>query len=98
MLCSSCANLVFPQVEFWQQRLVVDGTYVSIELWDTGMPLTGASLYVFKFLTPFLLAGQQRFDSLAPMYYKGADAAIILYDATSPFSWVSKELLSLYSY
>jgi len=30
------------------------------------------------------------------MYYKGADAAIILYDATSPFSWVSKELLSIF--
>jgi small GTP-binding protein len=42
-------------------------------------------------------AGQERYHSLAPMYYRGAQAAIIVYDITSPDtfsrakSWV-KEL------
>eukprot|EP00127_Corallochytrium_limacisporum_P000730 Clim_evm16s25 gene=Clim_evmTU16s25 len=29
-------------------------------------------------------AGQERYHSLAPMYYRGAQAAIVVYDVTSP--------------
>ncbi len=29
-------------------------------------------------------AGQERYHSLAPMYYRGAAAAIVVYDITSP--------------
>uniref|UniRef100_A0A6B2LHQ4 Uncharacterized protein n=1 Tax=Arcella intermedia TaxID=1963864 RepID=A0A6B2LHQ4_9EUKA len=32
-------------------------------------------------------AGQERFRSLAPMYYRGASAALLVYDLTSPFSF-----------
>mmetsp|Transcript_25317 Transcript_25317/g.68784 ORF Transcript_25317/g.68784 Transcript_25317/m.68784 type:complete len:197 (+) Transcript_25317:108-698(+) len=32
-------------------------------------------------------AGQERYHSLAPMYYRGAKAAIIVYDITSPESF-----------
>eukprot|EP00940_MAST-03C_sp_MAST-3C-sp2_P001892 g1892.t1 len=32
-------------------------------------------------------AGQERYRSLAPMYYRGATAAIIVYDVTSPSSF-----------
>jgi len=32
-------------------------------------------------------AGQERFRSMAPMYYRGANAAIICYDITSAASW-----------
>mmetsp|Transcript_40015 Transcript_40015/g.61484 ORF Transcript_40015/g.61484 Transcript_40015/m.61484 type:complete len:171 (+) Transcript_40015:24-536(+) len=41
-------------------------------------------------------AGQERFHSLAPMYYRGAQAAIVVYDITSPASfdraksWISE--------
>lgn len=31
-------------------------------------------------------AGQERYHSLAPMYYRGAAAAIIVYDITNPVS------------
>ena len=37
-------------------------------------------------------AGQERYHSLAPMYYRGAAAAIVVYDITSE---VSAPLLSL---
>jgi small GTP-binding protein len=35
-------------------------------------------------------AGQERYHSLAPMYYRGAAAAIVVYDITSPVNriWV----------
>lgn len=29
-------------------------------------------------------AGQERYHSLAPMYYRGAQAAIVVYDITNP--------------
>eukprot|EP00759_Apiculatamorpha_spiralis_P026947 PhF_6_TR29860/c0_g1_i1/m.43813/K07889/RAB5C; Ras-related protein Rab-5C len=32
-------------------------------------------------------AGQERYRSLAPMYYRGASAAIVVYDITSPESY-----------
>lgn len=33
-------------------------------------------------------AGQERYHSLAPMYYRGAQAAIVVYDITNPVSFV----------
>lgn len=36
-------------------------------------------------------AGQERYHSLAPMYYRGAQAAIVVYDITNT---VSTELLA----
>lgn len=32
-------------------------------------------------------AGQERYHSLAPMYYRGAQAAIVVYDITNEVSW-----------
>ena len=34
-------------------------------------------------------AGQERYHSLAPMYYRGAQAAIVVYDITNEVSLVS---------
>ncbi|XP_063358967.1 ras-related protein Rab-5B-like [Cydia amplana] len=33
-------------------------------------------------------AGQERYHSLAPMYYRGAQAAIVVYDITNPHTFV----------
>lgn len=33
-------------------------------------------------------AGQERYRSLAPMYYRGAAAAIVVYDITNPDSFI----------
>ncbi|KAG8691003.1 hypothetical protein FRC11_007519 [Ceratobasidium sp. 423] len=37
-------------------------------------------------------AGQERFRSMAPMYYRGASAAILVYDITSPSSFEDVKL------
>lgn len=37
-------------------------------------------------------AGQERYHSLAPMYYRGAAAAIVVYDITSMVSYVASTL------
>jgi small GTP-binding protein len=34
-------------------------------------------------------AGQEKYHSLAPMYYRGAEAAILVYDVTVPASFVA---------
>lgn len=37
-------------------------------------------------------AGQERYHSLAPMYYRGAQAAIVVYDITNQVSGLFTEL------
>lgn len=34
-------------------------------------------------------AGQERYHSLAPMYYRGAQAAIVVYDITNTVSYMN---------
>ena len=45
-------------------------------------------------------AGQERYKALSKVYYKGANAAIVVYDITSPNSYMDVEswmrLLSTY--
>ena len=40
-------------------------------------------------------AGQERYHSLAPMYYRGAQAAIVVYDITNQVSAVSPSIRHL---
>lgn len=42
-------------------------------------------------------AGQERYHSLAPMYYRGAAAAIIVYDLTNQVSILRQDLFSIFS-
>ena len=37
-------------------------------------------------------AGQERYHSLAPMYYRGAQASIVVYDVTSTVSSVQRHI------
>jgi GTPase SAR1 family protein len=44
-------------------------------------------LLSFLPLLPLLLLPQERYLSLAPLYYRGAHAAAVVYDITSPESF-----------
>lgn len=52
--------------------IVVDGTPIKFQIWDT--------------------AGQEKYHSLAPMYYRGAAAAIVAYDITRRSSFETLKL------
>lgn len=44
-------------------------------------------------------AGQERYHSLAPMYYRGAAAAVVVYDISSMVSiYIITMLLNTYAY
>jgi len=68
---------------------------VKNEFSDKELPTIGAAFMVHKMnvddktvkLEIWDTAGQERFRSLAPMYYKGAAAAVIVYDITKPESF-----------
>lgn len=71
---------------------------------DHQEPTIGASFQVHRLIvgaTEWMLeiwdtAGQERYRSLAPMYYRGADALVVVYDVTSPrteqgaLAWIAK--------
>eukprot|EP00045_Choanoeca_perplexa_P000057 m.12878 g.12878 ORF g.12878 m.12878 type:complete len:132 (+) comp10046_c0_seq1:27-422(+) len=64
----------------------VEGTFQAV-----GSPTIGASFFTHKLtvdgtrvkLQLWDTAGQERFRSMAPMYYRGASAALLVYDVTS---------------
>lgn len=61
---------------FLSQTIKVDNDIVKFDIWDTA----GQERYVFW----SEVIG--RYHSLAPMYYRGAKAAIVIYDITSRVS------------
>lgn len=74
---------------FLTQTVHIDDTAVKFEIW-----VSLSSLYVFaQLFYPGLMffqdtAGQERYHSLAPMYYRGAQAAIVVYDIQNQDSFV----------
>jgi GTPase SAR1 family protein len=62
------------------QTITLEDTTIKFEIWDTaGQVCIG--------LFQRTLSDKERYHSLAPMYYRGAQAAIIVYDVTSPDSF-----------
>ena len=72
--------------------------YLRVNLWDY---LADTAVYTAAFLTQkshlphrtikfeiWDTAGQERFASLAPMYYRNAQSALVVYDLTKPTSLV----------
>ena len=65
---------------FLTQTVSVDDTTVKLELWDTAgqerLVTIQKSLLIISYF-------DFRYHSLAPMYYRGAQAAIVVYDITN---------------
>ena len=64
------------------KMIMVDGKPIKFQIWDTA-----GNLVFFQSCNrnEFFL-GQEKYHSLAPMYYRGAAAAIIVYDITRAVS------------
>ncbi len=58
---------------------------VKFEIWDTGITIffDCHRFFAISSIQFFPPAGQERFNSLAPMYYRGAQAALVVYDITN---------------
>lgn len=67
------------EAAYLTQTITLEDTTIKFEIWDTA----GQVLPVSK----RLLTRQERYHSLAPMYYRGAHAAIIVYDVTNQDSF-----------
>jgi GTPase SAR1 family protein len=87
---------------FIGKTLVVDGVKTKLQIWDTagqGMSIeidraracfdfSNLPNFRFFFFAGIFFSRKERFRSLAPMYYRGARAAILVYDITSDASFV----------
>ncbi|CAI0392546.1 unnamed protein product [Linum tenue] len=68
----------------------VKGQFVEFQESTIGAAFFSQTLVVNDATVKFEIwdtAGQERYHSLAPMYYRGAAAAIIVYDITNPASF-----------
>jgi GTPase SAR1 family protein len=70
------------------KMIMVDGKPIKFQIWDTaGLRNLPFNLKNIHFV---IFVGQEKYHSLAPMYYRGAAAAIIVYDITRAVSSVNK--------
>jgi GTPase SAR1 family protein len=68
---------------FLTQTVMLDDITVKFEIWDTAGWIFIYILYLKQFNQSWSSTGQERYHSLAPMYYRGAQAAIVVYDITN---------------
>lgn len=68
---------------FLTQTICIEDTVVKFEIWDTA----GQERYAINMITKYEINNHNnlhiiyyRYHSLAPMYYRGAQAAIVVYD------------------
>ncbi|SBT00962.1 ras-related protein Rab-5C, putative (RAB5c) [Plasmodium ovale curtisi] len=71
----SCIVVRFAKNEFYEYQESTIGAAFMTQLIDTGECTIKFEIWD--------TAGQERYRSLAPMYYRGASAAVIVYDITS---------------
>jgi Ras-related protein Rab-22 len=63
------------------KMIMVDGKPIKFQIWDTAGVHRPSHLSLSRTEIIFSV-GQEKYHSLAPMYYRGAAAAIIVYDIT----------------
>lgn len=73
---------------FLTQTICIEDTVVKFEIWDTaGQERYANATNIFNVITKYEINNDNnlhiiyyRYHSLAPMYYRGAQAAIVVYD------------------
>ena len=87
------------RINFDKYRLQRDGRAIQLNLWDTAGQVRKKILLFFFFLFIFKngvtehqmdplisYSLQEKYRSIAPVYYRDADAALVLYDVTRQVS------------
>uniref|UniRef100_A0A7S0SQD1 Uncharacterized protein n=1 Tax=Mantoniella antarctica TaxID=81844 RepID=A0A7S0SQD1_9CHLO len=78
----SCIVLRFVRGQFdTNSKVTVGAAFLSQTVALPEAPLTTVKFEIWD------TAGQERYASLAPLYYRGASAAVVVYDITSPESF-----------
>lgn len=71
---------------FMTQTVPLEDHTVKFEIWDTAGPYGGQWFLSYVCAPPYCChperTGQERYRSLAPMYYRGAAAALVVFDLT----------------
>ena len=81
----SCLVLRFVRDEFTEQEPTIGAAFLTQTITLEGEDnLKSATDFKFEIWDT---AGQERYRSLAPMYYRGASAAIVVYDITKKDSF-----------
>jgi Ras-related protein Rab-5C len=73
---------------FLTQTVHIDDTAVKFEIWVSKLRNVQLQLSIDVMNDSQDTAGQERYHSLAPMYYRGAQAAIVVYDIQNQDSFV----------
>ena len=82
-------NNIFPYLKLFLYRFV-NGNFLSIHEPTVGALFLTKKIKFKDYHIKFDIwdtAGQERFYSLTPMYYRNANAAVIVYDITNPYSF-----------
>ena len=58
---------------FMSQTIKIDNDIVKFDIWDTAGQERSVCVFPLR----------DRYHSLAPMYYRGAKAAVVIYDITN---------------
>ena len=91
---TSVKLVLLGEAAVWKSSLVL--RFVSNEFQENKEPTIGAAFLTQKCTVGDRTikyeicdtAGQERFASLAPMYYRNAQAAVVVYDITKPSSFI----------
>lgn len=89
---------------------MLDSSFVNVILYKQTSGFSTSVFFVAAFLTQTVClddttvkfeiwdtAGQERYHSLAPMYYRGAQAAIVVYDITNEVSTIQEGVMGVLS-
>jgi GTPase SAR1 family protein len=87
-----CTLSAYNIAAFLTQTIALDDTTVKFEIWDTAgqgtfFILNRCLLHTHHQIFP-LSFPVERYRSLAPMYYRGAAAAIVVYDITKKVGYL----------